>query len=307
MMAGFENDLLFGSNADFSGATNPAEANGLQTDNQVWLGSTAVNAGGTHIDVKTLAAGNNMSLVRSAGALTFNSNPTPESLPFLIDDMHYGYNTNPVASTVLGPWFIWISGTGICDPQSGTAVGHPGVLRLSTGGGSTGKSLITTGATTNRGDIWVGGGQITLTFYFNLNQLSNGTDRFSIYLGLANDIQSPPGNNGIWLGYTDNVNSGQWTINTRSGGGAITTTNTSVAVATGWQVVQLVINAAGTSVQFFAGTTLANLASLGTLSATIPTSLGLGIDAAIIKSAGSTPCTLDMDLITFYQTLTTSR
>jgi hypothetical protein len=44
-------DLVFCHNADFSGATFPVMTNGLQTDGQLWIGSTALNAGGTHVNV----------------------------------------------------------------------------------------------------------------------------------------------------------------------------------------------------------------------------------------------------------------
>lgn len=51
MPNGFNNDLMFAQNADFTGNATPAFANGLQTDGQLWIGTTAVNAGGTHINV----------------------------------------------------------------------------------------------------------------------------------------------------------------------------------------------------------------------------------------------------------------
>ncbi len=54
-MAGTKNDVLVGKNADFSQATAPnsttSESNGLITNGQLWIGRSAVNVGGTHIDV----------------------------------------------------------------------------------------------------------------------------------------------------------------------------------------------------------------------------------------------------------------
>ncbi len=57
-MAGFENDVVFSKNADFSQLDNqaPVEANGLVTNGQMWIGTTAVNAGGTHINVGALTS-----------------------------------------------------------------------------------------------------------------------------------------------------------------------------------------------------------------------------------------------------------
>lgn len=62
-MAGSKNDVVVGKNADFSqaGAPNAAtsEANGLATNGQLWIGTTALNAGGTHINVGTISSPNN--------------------------------------------------------------------------------------------------------------------------------------------------------------------------------------------------------------------------------------------------------
>ena len=58
MAAGFENDIMFAKNADFTETDNqePVEANGLVTNGQLWIGTTAVNAGGTHINVGNLVS-----------------------------------------------------------------------------------------------------------------------------------------------------------------------------------------------------------------------------------------------------------
>ena len=46
-------DTVYAANADFTTLTNqnPTIANGLQTNGQMWIGSTALNVGGTHINV----------------------------------------------------------------------------------------------------------------------------------------------------------------------------------------------------------------------------------------------------------------
>ncbi len=57
-MSGFDNDIVFAKNADFTQADNQnvLEANGLATNGQLWIGTTAVNAGGTHINVGTITS-----------------------------------------------------------------------------------------------------------------------------------------------------------------------------------------------------------------------------------------------------------
>ena len=59
-MAGTKNDVLVGKNADFTQVNAPnstsSESNGLVTNGQLWIGSTALNAGSTHINVGTLTS-----------------------------------------------------------------------------------------------------------------------------------------------------------------------------------------------------------------------------------------------------------
>lgn len=60
-MAGIKNDVVYGLNADFSraGVQTGSESNGLVTDSQLWIGATAVNVGGTHVNVGNLISPNN--------------------------------------------------------------------------------------------------------------------------------------------------------------------------------------------------------------------------------------------------------
>jgi hypothetical protein len=59
-MAGFKNGVLCGKNADYTQFDGPtstsSESNGLVTNGQLWIGSTALNAGQTHINVGSLTS-----------------------------------------------------------------------------------------------------------------------------------------------------------------------------------------------------------------------------------------------------------
>lgn len=57
-MSGFDNDIVYAKNGDFTSADNQAvsESNGLVTDGKMWIGSTALNVGGTHINVGTITS-----------------------------------------------------------------------------------------------------------------------------------------------------------------------------------------------------------------------------------------------------------
>ena len=99
-MAGIKNGTLIGNNADFTqaGGTNAAsgQANGLLTDGQLWVGSTALNIGGTHINVG--------SIVSPDSSITF------------------GYSSPNITAQVSGSYAAVLSltgNTGVATPSSG--------------------------------------------------------------------------------------------------------------------------------------------------------------------------------------------
>ncbi len=57
-MAGIVNDVLYALNSDFTGGNSAlaSESNGLVTNGKLWVGSTALNAGGTHINVGSITS-----------------------------------------------------------------------------------------------------------------------------------------------------------------------------------------------------------------------------------------------------------
>ncbi len=57
-MSGFDNDIMYAKNSDYTQADNQnvSESNGLVTNGQMWIGSTALNAGGTHINVGNIVS-----------------------------------------------------------------------------------------------------------------------------------------------------------------------------------------------------------------------------------------------------------
>ncbi len=77
-MSGFKNDVVVAKNGDFSQAGAPnatsGENNGLITNAQLWIGSTALNAGGTHINVGTLTSpGGTVTIGYSSPNITLES------------------------------------------------------------------------------------------------------------------------------------------------------------------------------------------------------------------------------------------
>ncbi len=66
-MAGFQNDVVFGTGLDFSGGS--PVTNQMVSDGQLLIGSTALNVGGTHINVATLTAGTGISITNGPGSI----------------------------------------------------------------------------------------------------------------------------------------------------------------------------------------------------------------------------------------------
>lgn len=99
-MSGFDNEVMYAKNADFTtaGAGGGSLANGLVLDGQLWIGRTAVNAGGTHIDVATLTAGTGVSITNGAGSITIGLSGSGVG----IDSIGTQTGTNPITADAGG-------------------------------------------------------------------------------------------------------------------------------------------------------------------------------------------------------------
>lgn len=216
----------------------------------------------------------------------------------------YNYANDFESCNTPTPFTTNTSGTGASVSVNNTAVsGHPGIFTLQTGTVSTNFASL---YMVSSGPLILGAGILTCTWYFRINTLSNVTDRYTLYLGLTNTGGGTAPSDGCYVQYADNVNSGNWQFVTAKSS-TRTTSNSSTAVATGWQVLQMQINAAASSVSYSVGTTLANLASLGTaITTNIPTN-GIGPNFQVVKSAGTSNLLFDADLITLSMPLTTAR
>ena len=89
-----------------------------------------------------------------------------------------------------------------------------------------------------------------MDFVFKILTPSDGTNRYLLKVGLTDIVSTDPTvNNGMYVSYSDNVNSGNWTY-TCINSAVATTTNSSTAVTSGWHHLLLTINDPGTSVSF---------------------------------------------------------
>lgn len=226
----------------------------------------------------------------TSGVGTFQPNAVVE----LFDDFFpSGISASGITGSQLGWYSIGEGATTITttDPN------HPGVAQFEiTNPSPTG--LVLQDAD-NSLDFITGGGVLSYTFTINLVTLSNGTNRYTAIVGLADGMGTGI-NNGIYFSYSDNVNSGNWVINC-SKSGTTTSVNTSVAASTVYQTFTATVNAGGTSVSFYINNIFVGTA----ITTNIPTT---AINALFYTSPtiGNTPRCL-IDLFYLYYALTNPR
>jgi hypothetical protein len=273
-------------------------ATGTITQNDVLIGGTA-NA------LASVAPGNLPSFLiqNSSGVPVWSNTSGGPDIIFYQDDLVYGYEN---AGTLVGVFGLQPgnNGTAASSLIVNSIATHPGIWQLTTGTTTTG--IATLGNANNYLNCFLpGGGYSEFNYLVQLPVLSNGTDTYTFWVGLSENggvYASYPGNNACWFKYLSS-SSLNWSAETiASGTPTVASGGSSVAVTTGWNHLRITINAAGTSVSFYVNGTL-----IGTSASNIPTSQSVGIQFALIKSAGTTSVVGNIDYISFYQQLTTSR
>jgi hypothetical protein len=292
------------------------------------LGRSAGSSG----DMQEITVGNGLSL--SAGALTGTLdisgltagtvfNPFDDQIPIYDDsaaanrkmawdDIGNGRNWTEfhedfisggpvVTNTKQGDVTITI-GAGTAAFVATNNAQHPGVMRLSTSTGTTDTIGLMSDPTAIMG---FGGGKAQYSAAIKIPTLSTAAQRFYVRTGFGDSTSAAP-TDGCGFRVKDDVIGGEWegwcTNNT-----ATATLDTNVPpVADTWQNLSFEVNAAGTSVEFFI-----DGSSVGTIVSNIPSAASLrtfGImPLTIIKSAGTTARTADIDYYRVLLNFTTAR
>lgn len=188
-------------------------------------------------------------------------------------------------------------GAGGVTSGNGTA-SHPGVVAISTGTGTTGAGVV---RTANTADFLFGGGRMVYQSIFRIPTLSDGTNTFTVRFGFGN-IATGEQNDGVFLRYTHGTNSGNWQLVAINNSSETATNSSSTPAANTWYRVKVEVNAAGTLATFYV-----NDVSIGTVASNIPTAAGheVGILAGqIVKSAGTTARTIELDYVSFFAEIT---
>lgn len=201
---------------------------------------------------------------------------------------------------------IAVSGAGSSALQIvNTFIGRAGILELSTGSTGTGAAR-TTNSNVTLGQILVGWGTIYLETDIYLPAISTVTQEYAIVCGFfdttalskTNSIRFLYDRAGSTAGSSPSPN---WQIVCSNAGTNTFTTTIITAAAATWFKLGILINAGGTSVDYFINGT-----NIGTIATNIPT-VAMGFGNQIIKSVGGTPSLLDIDYYLVNEEFTTPR
>jgi hypothetical protein len=213
------------------------------------------------------------------------------------------FANGPIASFV-GIWHPGSNGTGsTCWDYSGTAL-RPGIWRLNTGTTTTGYAEIDLVNQAYRAPILFGGGIYTIETDIYIGNLSTVTETYVLRFGFGDVPDGSDFVDGAYFEYSDVGSTPNWYKCTASNSTRTKTNTTIAAIAGAWKKLKIVVNADGTSVEYFINGT-----SAGVVTTNIPTGAGRGTAAAfsILKSAGTTSRTVDIDWAWIHIDLTTSR
>ena len=182
--------------------------------------------------------------------------------------------------------------------QIDAEAGRPGLIELNTGTTAAGRGSIITGAAKG---ILFGGGEWVYEGDVYLAGASNQVQSFVTREGFIDSYQFAP-TDGAWVEHNDAL-SLNWLICTSSNGNR-TTTQSGVAVATGWHRTKIVVAGDGSAATF-----TMDGAALGTITSDIPTTPGrmTGVGVGIFKVLGASPRLIRVDWTDLRVTLTNSR
>lgn len=121
-MGGFANDVLVASNVNFTGLSGVAgKAATISTNGEMIIGSTALNAGGTHINIGTLTSpSGTLTIGYSSPNITIDLAGGSTGIDSIQVDTTTGAGTNPVLPT--GAGLITITGGQYPSATFGTRV-----------------------------------------------------------------------------------------------------------------------------------------------------------------------------------------
>lgn len=201
-------------------------------------------------------------------------------------------------------WAVLVSGTGAAwaftQYGSDNTEHAIGAIEVQTGTTNAGMSVLSKGSA----NFSLGrGNTFKLRMRSALKNLSDGTERYTVYQGFGDSIGSVEHTNGAYFRYSDSVNGGRWQAVVRDGG-VETSADTGVAADLLYSIFEIRVNSGATSVAFYINGVL-----VATLAANIPSGATdyLGLNFKILKSVGTTSRSFVMDWYDLLITRTVAR
>lgn len=203
----------------------------------------------------------------------------------------------------------WVEGYGFSGSTSAnstygidTTENAIGVADMITGTNSSGYAGIGKGFGTSVNNLVFGTHELTLGLRVAPQNLSDGTDTYSLYFGFGDNQGAGDQGNGAYFRYTHSVNSGKYQAVTASASSR-TASDTGIAATTTYKVFSIVVNQAASSIGFYIDGAL-----VATNTLNIPSSsTKLGVFLKIDKSAGTTSRRLSIDWYSLLKTRTSAR
>lgn len=156
-----------------------------------------------------------------------------------------------------------------------------GVTSLNPGTSATGRAGLGWGGAQGAASFRIGILKMIFGIRQNLWAVGSAGENYTLWVGFFDIVTAQP-TNGVYFRYNYAVNGGRWEYCTTVAG-ATTAADTGVGfTAQVYQVMEVEINAAGTSVTFYIDGTL-----VGTISSGLPTSVGLLAMSNVLRSAGT--------------------
>jgi hypothetical protein len=204
-----------------------------------------------------------------------------------------------VANGACNPFVASSGGTGAAMSNGTGTSGRPGIAVLSTGTTTTG----TCSSIPNFTMFTFGGGIWRYRADFRIPTASDDTNTFTTIVGFTTTSGSAAPFGGVFARYTHSANSGLLELVTRNSNtetGTVFASSVNPVSASAFVCYEAEVNAAATSVKHYLNGTL-----LATHASNIPASATMMPHVGIIKSAGLTARTLEVDKHGFRPDLTT--
>jgi hypothetical protein len=202
---------------------------------------------------------------------------------------------------ILG-WASAVSGLGASIGKGNPIGGRANLVYFQTGTTTTGRTSHQKGSAGT--EMELGDGETAFETSLYIPTLSDGTNRFVVYAGFGDTFLTADYVDGVYFRYSDNLQAGNWEIATASNS-TRTQSDSGIAVAAAtWYNLAAVVNAAGTSVEFFI-----DGVSVGTITTNIPTGASrvFSPNVRLHKSLGTTNRTMYEDFFQIRKLFTSLR